>query len=196
MIRGYCKAQLPVVGFSMFRRMVQEQVEMDRRSFVFALKACEMFHRIEVGKSVHCQIWKENAVDEALRFFDLMLSSGIEPNEVTMISVLSACSQKRDLKLGKSIHEYVKMENVVCTLNLRNALLDMYVKCGCLTTAREIFDKMETRDVFSWTSGKTDPMKSTETSNQTGRCNWQLHCTFGDEPVKEYENPNYAQVHM
>ena len=28
----------------------------------------------------------------------------------------------------------------------------MYVKCGCLVEAREIFDDMKNKDVFSWTS--------------------------------------------
>ncbi|CAL5436214.1 unnamed protein product [Camellia sinensis] len=202
MIRGYCKAQIPVMGFSLFRRMVQERVEVDRRSFVFVLKACEMFRGFELGKLVHCRIWKvgftsdlvvqnglihfyandecliyarqvfnesperdvvswttmidgyaqKNECDEALKLFDLMLESDVEPNEVTMITVLSACSKKGDIGLGKSIHEYVKMTNVNCTLTLINVLVDMYVKCGCLATAREIFDKMETKDVFSWTS--------------------------------------------
>ncbi|GFZ08637.1 tetratricopeptide repeat (TPR)-like superfamily protein [Actinidia rufa] len=95
---------------------------------------------------------QKNLSDEALRLFELMLSSGVEPNEVTMITVLSACSEKGDLNIGKSFHEYVERKNVNCALNLMNALLDMYVKCGCLATARDIFDKMETKDVFSWTS--------------------------------------------
>ncbi|KAK9290955.1 hypothetical protein L1049_009135 [Liquidambar formosana] len=202
MIRGYCKARFSEMGFFLFRRMVRERVEMDERSFVFALKACQQFPTIFEGNSVHCRIYKvgfvshllvqnglihyyadhgcmsfarqvfdessmrdvvswtsmidgygqENCPDEAMKLFDSMLSSGVEPNEVTMITVLSACSRKGDLVLGKSIHEYMKRKNVNCSINLLNALLDMYVKCGCLVTAREIFDKMETKDAFSWTS--------------------------------------------
>ncbi|XP_052209604.1 pentatricopeptide repeat-containing protein At2g22410, mitochondrial-like [Diospyros lotus] len=202
MIRGYCKAQFSTMAFSLFRRMIHERVEMDRRSFVFALKACEIIRGVEMGQSVHCRICKvgfdsdlvvqnglahfyvcagclthaqqlfdecperdvvswttmidgyaQNSMcDEALRLFDLMLSSGIEPNDVTMITVLSACSQKGDVNLGKSLHEYIKRRNINCTLNLTNALLDMHVKCGRLETAEDIFSKMETKDVFSWTS--------------------------------------------
>ncbi|KAA8525103.1 hypothetical protein F0562_007033 [Nyssa sinensis] len=202
MIRGYCKAQYPIMGFSFFRQMVQECVEMDSRSFVFALKACQLFRGLEVGGSVHSRIWKvgfvsdllvrngligfyadnaclsyarqvfdeipegdvvswtamidgyvkKNMPDEAFGLFDLMLSSSVEPNEVTMITLLSACSQKGDLSLGKSIHEYVEKKNIKFSLNLMNAMLDMYVKCGCLIAAREIFEKTDTRDVFSWTS--------------------------------------------
>ncbi|KAJ6394820.1 hypothetical protein OIU77_023924 [Salix suchowensis] len=96
---------------------------------------------------------KHKWCDEAVKLFDSMLMySDVKPNEVTMIAVLSSCSQKRDLRLGKTCHEYVKTRNVTRSLNLMNAILDMYVKCGCLDCAREIFDTMGVRDVFSWTS--------------------------------------------
>ncbi|XP_009801512.1 pentatricopeptide repeat-containing protein At2g22410, mitochondrial-like [Nicotiana tabacum] len=95
---------------------------------------------------------KRNMVDEALGLFELMCSNGVEFNDVTMITVFSACSLKGDLSLGKSVHELVEKRGVKCSLNLMNAVLDMYVKCGCLPMAKEIFDKMEIKDVFSWTS--------------------------------------------
>ncbi|KAJ0681420.1 putative tetratricopeptide-like helical domain superfamily [Helianthus annuus] len=199
MIRGYLKSHLYVKGLSLFRLMVRKCVELDRRSFVFGLKACE---GLGVGESVHCLIWKvgfcwdlvvrnglvhfygergrlgcarkvfdesperdvvcwtslingyvkQGMSDEGLRVFELMKGSGVEPNEITMIAVFSACSQKGDLELGKSVHDYVKRTNVNMSLNLMNSVLDMYVKCGSLVTAREIFESMRIRDVFSWTS--------------------------------------------
>ncbi|KAJ7002068.1 pentatricopeptide repeat-containing protein [Populus alba x Populus x berolinensis] len=193
MIRGYSKAKMGQIGFLFFCQMVQKGVEMDCRSFVFALKACEQSLEVLEGKSVHCVVWKMGFVytllvqnglvhfyglrgclglarqvfdeiserdvvswtsmidgyskhkwfDEALKLFDSMLMyGGVEPNEVTMIAVLSSCSQKGDLILGKTFHEYVKTRNVTRSLNLMNAILDMYVKCGCLDSAREIFDTM------------------------------------------------------
>ncbi|XP_061978888.1 pentatricopeptide repeat-containing protein At2g22410, mitochondrial-like [Populus nigra] len=203
MIRGYSKAKMGQTGFLFFCQMVQKGVEMDCRSFVFALKACEQSLGVLEGKSVHCVVWKMGFVytllvqnglvhfyglrgclglarlvfdeiserdvvswtsmidgyskhkwcEEALKLFDSMLMyGGVEPNEVTMIAVLSSCSQKGDFILGKTFHEYVKTRNVTRSLNLMNAILDMYVKCGCLDSAREIFDSMGVRDVFSWTS--------------------------------------------
>ncbi|CAK7357050.1 unnamed protein product [Dovyalis caffra] len=213
MIRGYSKAKMGHVGFLYFCEMVQQGVEMDSRSIVFALKACEQFLGVLEGKSVHCVIWKmgfvyallvqnglvhfyglrgclglarqvfdeisdrdvvswtsmidgyseHNWSDEALRLFDSMLMYGnAEPNEVTMIAVLSACTQKEDLRLGKTCHEYVKTRNVTCSLNLMNSILDMYVKCGCLDSARGIFDTMGARDVFSWTTMVNGYAKSGE----------------------------------
>ncbi|XP_061346363.1 pentatricopeptide repeat-containing protein At2g22410, mitochondrial-like [Gastrolobium bilobum] len=202
MIRGYRKAQIPTVAFSFFVRMLREHVEMDCRSFVFALKACEQFAGVLEGESVHCVVRKmgfdsellvrngfihfyadrgllkharyvfdessykdvvtwttmidgyatHSCSDAAMDLFNLMLLSDVEPNEVTLIALLSACSQKGDLGMGKSIHENIEKKNMRCSLSLHNALLDMYIKCGSLMDARELFDRMETRDVFSWTS--------------------------------------------
>ncbi|KAH0992195.1 hypothetical protein GBA52_003678 [Prunus armeniaca] len=202
MIRGYCKVQIPTIGFSFFGQMVRQRVEMDSRSFIFVLKACEQLKRILEGHSVHCLIWKmafdsdllvrnglvhyyakggflslarkvfdesfvrdvvtwttmidgyatRTCSDEAMKLFGSMLVSDVKPNEVTIIAVLSACSDKGNVGVGKTIHEYVQKKNVNCSLNLLNALLDMYVKCGCLTAAKETFDNMKVRDVFSWTS--------------------------------------------
>lgn len=95
---------------------------------------------------------RKNMADEALDLFGKMVSSGTVSNEVTMIAVCSACSLKGDLTLARSIHELVARKGVKCSLNLMNAVLDMYVKCGDLDKAEEIFHRMDVKDVFSWTS--------------------------------------------
>lgn len=95
---------------------------------------------------------KNDLVDEALKMFDKMCESGVEPNEVTMVAVFSACALKGDLSLGERVHEFAERKGVRFSLNLMNSMLDMYVKCGSLAKAGEIFDKMEVKDVFSWTS--------------------------------------------
>ncbi|MQL88304.1 hypothetical protein Taro_020856 [Colocasia esculenta] len=89
---------------------------------------------------------------QAIIFFHSMLSRGVQPNEVTMITVLSACSQLGLSDLGRSVHGCIEKHNVIMSINLHNALVDMYGKCGLIDSAREVFDKMGTRDVFSWTS--------------------------------------------
>jgi len=60
MMRGYYKPKVPTMGFFIIicRQLVRERVKMDRRSFVFALKACEEFCAVVGGELVHCRIWK------------------------------------------------------------------------------------------------------------------------------------------
>ncbi|XP_010254272.2 PREDICTED: pentatricopeptide repeat-containing protein At3g22690-like [Nelumbo nucifera] len=87
---------------------------------------------------------------EALVLFQEMKLSGVEPNEVTLVSLLSACAQLGALDQGKHIHAYIEENNVKQDMHLVNALLDMYAKCGCIETALQIFQHMPIKDTFSW----------------------------------------------
>uniref|UniRef100_A0A0E0Q2C9 DYW domain-containing protein n=1 Tax=Oryza rufipogon TaxID=4529 RepID=A0A0E0Q2C9_ORYRU len=77
---------------------------------------------------------------EAVDCFKNMLSEGIAPDDVTVIGVLSACSQLKDLELGCSLHLLVKEKGMSMSENLVVALIDMYAKCGDFGHAREVFD--------------------------------------------------------
>ncbi|CAA6664085.1 unnamed protein product [Spirodela intermedia] len=90
---------------------------------------------------------------EALKLVRAMMLEGrAQPNEVTMITVLSSCSQLGLLNLGRSIHAFAVRYSMNMTTNLLNALIDMYGKCGCVDSARQVFAGMRAKDVFSWTS--------------------------------------------
>ncbi|KAF6172968.1 hypothetical protein GIB67_006344 [Kingdonia uniflora] len=89
---------------------------------------------------------------EALELYSMMEAAGVEPDAVTIASVLPACGDSSALVRGKQIHEFVTKKRFFPNLFLENALVDMYAKCGCLQIAREVFDAMRGRDVVSWTS--------------------------------------------
>ncbi|KAL1569211.1 pentatricopeptide repeat-containing protein, mitochondrial-like protein [Salvia divinorum] len=95
---------------------------------------------------------RNGMIDNALKMFDEMRETDVEPNDVTMVAVFSACAQRGDLRSAESVHEFAEMRGIRFSLNMMNAMLDMYVKCGGMEKAKDIFDKMEVRDVFSWTS--------------------------------------------
>lgn len=190
------------MGFYYFVRMIRECVEMDRRSYVFGLKACEGLGGLRVGECVFGRILKvgfagdvvvrnslihfycerkelscanrvfresemrdvvswtsiidgnvrNGMIDEALKVFDEMCESRVEPNDVTMVAVFSACAQTGDLRSAERVHGFAETSGVRFSLNMMNAMLDMYVKCGGVEKAKELFKKMEVKDVFSWTS--------------------------------------------
>lgn len=77
---------------------------------------------------------------EAVDCFNSMLSDGIEPDEVTLIGVLSACAQLKDLEFGRSLHLLVGEKGLLMSDNLVVALIDMYAKCGDIGRAHEVFD--------------------------------------------------------
>ncbi|KAL6205375.1 hypothetical protein ACLB2K_022635 [Fragaria x ananassa] len=88
--------------------------------------------------------------DEAVGLFREMQECGLAPNDVTLVSVLSACAHLGALDLGKWIDRFIKRSGMDLGLFLGNALADMYAKCGCITEARRVFNNMQERDVISW----------------------------------------------
>lgn len=99
--------------------------------------------------------------DEALGEFKQMELAGVEPNEVTMVNVLAACAQMRDLETGRWAHSHLRRigidpipsnPNQNCRPNviLATAILDMYARCGNLKVARELFDAMPQKNIVSW----------------------------------------------
>ncbi|KAK8930480.1 Pentatricopeptide repeat-containing protein [Platanthera zijinensis] len=90
--------------------------------------------------------------NEALDLFKKMQSECCEPNEVTLVSVLSACSQLGSADVAERIGTYVESLGFTSSVYVNSALLDMYAKCGNIQKARRIFDEMSQRDIISWNS--------------------------------------------
>ncbi|CAA2969532.1 pentatricopeptide repeat-containing At1g08070, chloroplastic-like [Olea europaea subsp. europaea] len=92
-----------------------------------------------------------NQCKEALSLFHEMQKTNVEPNEVTMVSVLSSCAVLGALETGKWVHSYIKKNNLKLTVTLGTALVDFYAKCGCVDNAIDVFRVMPSRNVWSWT---------------------------------------------
>ncbi|KAF9599796.1 hypothetical protein IFM89_001742 [Coptis chinensis] len=89
---------------------------------------------------------------EALDVFEELKDDKLNPNEPTLVSTSSACGHLGALDIGKKIHIYAEERNFQFAVTLGTALVDMYSKCGCITEAREVFNKMPDHDVMTWTS--------------------------------------------
>ena len=89
---------------------------------------------------------------DALDVFRRMQLVGIEPDEISIVSVLPACAQLGALEVGKWIHIYADKKRLSRKTNICNALIEMYAKCGCIDQAWQLFSKMVERDVISWST--------------------------------------------
>ncbi|KAB1214632.1 hypothetical protein CJ030_MR5G002863 [Morella rubra] len=89
---------------------------------------------------------------EAFLLFQEMRELGVAPDEFTLVSLLSVCSLVCDLELGRCLHLYIEISGIEIDLIVRNALLDMYAKCGHLDSAKTVFDLILDKNVVSWTS--------------------------------------------
>eukprot|EP01018_Ginkgo_biloba_P002434 Gb_04611 [translate_table: standard] len=69
----------------------------------------------------------------------------------TYVCLLQGCTKKKASLEGRRIHAYLNEIGFMPDRFLRNTLVNMYAKCGSLVDAREVFNQMPERDVFSWT---------------------------------------------
>ncbi|MFS7957365.1 putative tetratricopeptide-like helical domain superfamily [Helianthus anomalus] len=130
MISGY--AQMGKVEKA--REFFEKMPERNRVSWNSMIAACE----------------KNKRYKTAVELFIKMQLDGEKPDRHTLSSLLSACAEIVDIKLGTQIHQQV-IKIVVPDAPLNNSLITMYARCGAITEARAIFEEMESRkDVISW----------------------------------------------
>ncbi|KAJ4981463.1 hypothetical protein NE237_032300 [Protea cynaroides] len=90
--------------------------------------------------------------DDALDIFRWLLGKQMQPNAVTLASVLPACAGLATLKLGKELHCYILRNGHEGKCYVGSALTDMYAKCGRLDIAYQVFHSISGKDAISWNS--------------------------------------------
>ncbi|KAK2994481.1 hypothetical protein RJ640_021286 [Escallonia rubra] len=93
-----------------------------------------------------------NQFKDVLMLFRDMQTAKIEPDEFTMVSILTACANLGTLELGEWIKAYIDKSKIKHDVYVGNALIDMYYKCGSAAKAVEVFHKMPRKDKFTWTA--------------------------------------------
>ncbi|KAL5710920.1 hypothetical protein ACHQM5_021428 [Ranunculus cassubicifolius] len=89
---------------------------------------------------------------KVLELYDAMVLSGVEPDPVTFVSVLSSCAHLGAHSIGCDIEKRIGCSGFGLNSFMRNALINMYARCGNLTRARMLFDEMPEKNVISWTA--------------------------------------------
>ncbi|XP_057828991.2 pentatricopeptide repeat-containing protein At1g11290, chloroplastic [Cryptomeria japonica] len=91
-------------------------------------------------------------LEEAIEIYNQMQAAGVVPDNMTFPIVLKACASLGALQQGKEIHEKVVRFGFEDNVFVGTAIVDMYLKCGNVEVARQVFDKMPQRNVVSWTA--------------------------------------------
>ncbi|EFJ25395.1 hypothetical protein SELMODRAFT_99756 [Selaginella moellendorffii] len=88
---------------------------------------------------------------EAIEIYRLMESeTSVEPNAVTFVGVIGACTGCGDVIRGIQVHGRLVSLGLETDVAVGSALVQMYVKCGSLEDAKKAFDRVEKRDVLCW----------------------------------------------
>jgi pentatricopeptide repeat protein len=89
---------------------------------------------------------------KALQVFGYLLNNGgVKPDGCTLASALTGCARMGLLDIGKKIHSWSVVWELVVDVYVGSSLMDMYIKCGQLADARKVFDRIPQRNVVCWT---------------------------------------------
>jgi pentatricopeptide repeat protein len=91
--------------------------------------------------------------EKSILVFREMLESGLEPTSVTLASVLPACDPLGGgICAGKQIHCFAVRRCLDTNVFVGTALVDMYSKCGEISTAEYVFAGMTEKSTVSYTT--------------------------------------------
>lgn len=86
----------------------------------------------------------------AFEMFQRMLQEGVEPNQITYVSVLNAFLTPAALEWGKAVHAHIVNAGYESNTVVGTALVKMYAKCGSYKDCRHVFEKLVDRDLIAW----------------------------------------------
>lgn len=91
---------------------------------------------------------------EALSMFlKMWMDKCVQPNEVTIASMLPACSNLGALEIGERVEKYAREKGLFNNIYVSNAVVDMYARCGRIDVARKVFYEIgKRRNLCTWNS--------------------------------------------
>ncbi|KAL8260279.1 hypothetical protein R6Q59_028232 [Mikania micrantha] len=99
-----------------------------------------------------CCLVQNGHANEALDVFISMKETQIEPDSVSLLTLLSAVANLSALRKGKEIHGYLIRKQFVLHGPILSSLVDMYASCGSLKNSFRVFNSIEVKDIVMWTS--------------------------------------------
>ncbi|XP_027350780.1 pentatricopeptide repeat-containing protein At1g56690, mitochondrial-like [Abrus precatorius] len=131
-----------IMGFGLYG-------EVDKARRVFE----QMKERDEGTWSAMIKVYERKGYElEALGLFAKMQREGVALNFASLISVLSVCASLASLDHGRQVHAQLVRSEFDQDLYVASVLITMYVKCGNLVRAKQVFNRFPLKDVVMWNS--------------------------------------------
>lgn len=93
---------------------------------------------------------KNELYEEALLLLRRAQRAGVEYNQFTLSSVLSACAALTALIEGNQVHAVVCKSTFGANIYVASTLIDLYAKCGMIKDAYAVFSTMEEKNIVLW----------------------------------------------
>ncbi|KAH7372409.1 hypothetical protein KP509_17G002600 [Ceratopteris richardii] len=152
LIAGYVQQEFAKDALDCLEKMVLEGISPNNVTYACSLKACTILGATCKGGELHAQaarssLFKQDTTLQrtldAITCVEQMQVEGFSSTDVTLVSLLDACSNIEDI-----IHRNLLKDNSA----IGSAVIDMYAKCGLVDKAKEVFDKLSARNVILWTT--------------------------------------------
>ncbi|WOL09220.1 hypothetical protein Cni_G17973 [Canna indica] len=89
---------------------------------------------------------------DAIDLFLDMILNGFEPDQFTITSVISACSDSELFEFGCQMHSLAIRFGLDSDACVGCSLIDLYAKYLSMNDSRKVFDRMAQHNVMSWTA--------------------------------------------
>uniref|UniRef100_A0A0D9W3Y7 Pentatricopeptide repeat-containing protein n=1 Tax=Leersia perrieri TaxID=77586 RepID=A0A0D9W3Y7_9ORYZ len=87
----------------------------------------------------------------ALKLFQGLLFTGLAPDSVSLISLLTASAQLGNVRVGMRVHGYIlRHPELIQETSLMNALVSFYSQCDRFDAAFRAFITNQNKDLISW----------------------------------------------
>ncbi|KAM1088312.1 hypothetical protein FF1_016246 [Malus domestica] len=172
MIGGYCQARYCGKAYELLMKMQESDVHPNAVTWNVMItgymqngdadQAMDLFQRMEKDGKVKRNTASWNSLisgylqlgekNKALGVFRQMQAYCVNPNSVTILSVLPACANLVATKKVREIHAGVLRRNLESEVPVVNSLIDTYAKSGNIAYPRIIFARMPSKDIITWNS--------------------------------------------
>ncbi|KAG2676482.1 hypothetical protein I3760_12G054200 [Carya illinoinensis] len=112
----------------------------------------EMIYKDAVSWNAMIEGFGSNGkISEAFHHFhEMQIAWSVQPDKVTIITLIPLCAEKMLLREGRTIHGFTIRRQMGSDLSVKNCLMSMYLRCNRLTEAELLFSSMIERDLVSW----------------------------------------------
>lgn len=90
--------------------------------------------------------------EAALYQYKMMKMAGFRPDKITLVSVISMCSELASLGQGQQIHAEVIKAGAESVVSVISSLVSMYSRSGCLEGSFRAFSEYKDADVVLWSA--------------------------------------------
>ncbi|KAJ4721681.1 Pentatricopeptide repeat-containing protein [Melia azedarach] len=103
--------------------------------------------------SAMIKVYERKGVElEVLNLFTMMQEEAVRVNFPSLISVLSVCASLASLDNGRQVHAQLVRLHFDVDVYVASVLITMYIKCGELVKAKQVFDRFAFKDIVMWNS--------------------------------------------